>query len=180
MLNRLLNSLPKHIDALSKKWTHEILASEHMNNYKKLSKEQLEDRAKKVYENLIDWIEKGAENVNAEKYFEHVGVERLNEGFPLIEVYYAIYLTKKVLLKNLNELIESEPDKIFAKQVEDMTILSNFFDLGNFYLIRGYIREAYKRIYDTKKISPDELNKIIYQGDLYKEEIDDDFIWRHV
>ena len=152
-----------------------------MTHYKTLPKEELSHRINAVYFNLIKWLKEGASNDNSEQYFEAVGAERIKEGFSLTEINYAFYLTKKVLFGTLlqdNDYISS-----FSSEgtVEMMFTLSNFFDLGNFFIVRGYSAEVIKRLDATEKLSKEEITNIMIKGSLDDPELEnDDIIWRHI
>lgn len=159
-------------------WKDEIKKSEYMEHYKSLSDTEIEQRGLNVYKKLKNWLKSGADNDAAEKYFEGVGAERLKEGFSLTEVTYALYLTKKTLMTILEkENILSPNDEL----IQQLVILNNFFDLGNFYVTRGYMLEIHNRLERTKDLSREEIQKLIFKGSFDRDEIDpEEIIWRHI
>ncbi len=181
MYNEIIQYIKNRNDEFVKKWTEEVRQSEFMTHYVELPDEELVKRGEAVYSNLINWLKSGASNDSSEQYFESVGVERINEGFSLTEINYAFSLTKKVLFNSL--LNEGEfQDKLDSKQsIELMFTLGNFFDLGNFYIVRGYSAQITKKLNESNKFSREEVEKIMSKSSLDSEELDsDDIIWRHV
>lgn len=180
-IKELISVINSKIDELVDVWAGEIKASEYMEHYKTLSEDELHKRGQAVYSNLISWLDSGASQNETEKYFQEVGSERLKEEFSLSEVNYAIYLLKKLLNESLcadEKLLE----KINSKEAfELLSQLSNYFDLGRFFVTRGYSNELFERLEKSNKFSKDELKKIMTKDLLDDDELDsDEFIWRHV
>ena len=179
--NELAASIKKEISSLTSKWAEEIKKSEYMDKYKNLDADELLGRGEILYLNMISWLEEGASNVEIEGYFQGIGVERIKEGFSLTEINYAIYLLKVILNDYLatNKDLISSTDSSTAFEIN--AILNNYFDLGIFFVTRGYSQELFSRIERTNKFSKEELNQIISKSALEEEDADsDEFVWRHV
>ena len=92
----------------------------------------------------------------------------MREGAPLSEVYYALHLEKKVLWSFVAWKDETAGILKAVDAIEFMTVINNYFDLGDFYIIKGYMNELYNHLADTGKFNVDELQKIFTSGALYK------------
>ena len=55
--------------------------------------------------------------------------------------------------------------------IEFMTVINNYFDLGDFYIIRGYLKELYEHLSETNKFTKEELEKLVTGGALYLESV---------
>ncbi len=55
--------------------------------------------------------------------------------------------------------------------IEFMSEINNYFDLGNFNIIRGYLHNLYAHIADCDKFTKEELEKLLTKGALYQESI---------
>lgn len=179
--NELAAIIKNEINSFTAKWAEEIKKSEYMDHYRNLDGDELFRRGEILYLNLISWLEDGASNVEIEGYFQGIGIERIKEGFSLTEINYAIYLLKVILNDYLvsNKDLISSTDSTNAFEIN--SILNNYFDLGIFFVTRGYSQELFSRIERTNKFSKEQLNKIISKGALEEEDADsDDFVWRHV
>ena len=167
----LIAILEKHLTDLTETWASEVKNSDYLETYKKLPQKELFNRGHILFSNLQDWLLKGASNDEAAFYFQEIGNKRINEGVPLSEIYYALYLLKKVLWSYVSE--KDEVTGILKAQdaIEFMTVINNYFDLGDFYIIRGYLHELFTHLSDTDKFSNDELENILTKGALYKESI---------
>ena len=165
-------------------WFELVENSEYMETYKKLDKDIVLERGEAVMTHLANWLETGASNDVAEKYFEEVGRERFREGFPLTEVIYALHLVKKVFwccVAWAKEEAQERPHDNCEYCIEFLTILGNYFDLGNFYLTRGYFQSVFKELDKTSFAGKDELKNFLKKGIINLEDLDkEEFIWRHV
>ncbi len=167
----LMAIVEENIDKLTESWEQEVKKCEYLETYRSLSAEDLRAKGKLLFENLLHWLQTGASNDDAAKYFQQVGIERINEGFPLSEIYYALYLEKKVLWSFVvvKEEITGKLNAVDA--IEFMSVINNYFELGNFYIIRGYMNELYKTLKQTGKFTEEELKNIISNGALFKESV---------
>ena len=62
-----------------------------------------------------------------------------------------------------------------------MAVLNDYFDLGNFYITRGYFNELIAKLDEDRKFSREEIRKLLTQSVMDWDSInDDEIIWRHV
>ncbi len=167
----LIAILEKHLDDLTGSWVTEVKNSDYLETYQKLSDEKLFDRGNILFSNLQEWLLNGASNEEAAKYFQEIGNERINEGIPLSEVYYALYLEKKVLWSFVAWKDEVAGILTARDAIEFMSEINNYFDLGNFNIVRGYMHKLYTHISDCDKFTTEELEKLLTKGALYQESI---------
>ena len=167
----LIAILETNLDNLTETWATEVKRSEYLETYNKLDESEVLKRGNILFSNLYDWLQKGASNDDAAEYFRQIGVERIKEGFPLSEVYYALYLEKKVLWSFVAWKDEVTGVLKARDAIEFMTVINNYFDLGDFYIIHGYMHELYSHIAETKKFSQEELEKLFTKGALYQESV---------
>jgi regulator of replication initiation timing len=175
--NNIISVIDTNSEKLSGEWCKEIKNSEFMSTYGKMENKTLIKRNKKVFEKLSKWMKDGSSKIEIGEFFVNLGKIRYKEGFPLCEVTYALYLTKSVFWK----LIHSEgllTTSIALYQALELTNeIGSFFDLGSFYLIRGYLEEMYQDIGKTGKFSKEELKSFFHPGSFYNEDITFDEIF---
>ncbi|MFH1728601.1 MAG: RsbRD N-terminal domain-containing protein [Pseudomonadota bacterium] len=167
--NTLVTSVRNNIEALANGWQEEAQSSPYMNTYHSLETDDLHKRGKVLFTNLLKWLESGASNKEVEGYFENVGKTRLDEGFPLSEVNHAVYLTKKVFLSYISNHYELIGNMDSKEAFEFCTLLNSYFDLGDFHIIRGYLKELFEHLDGTKKFTKEELENYFKRGALHKE-----------
>lgn len=179
--SKLLRSIRENLEPMSRQWLEEVRASEYMITYKKLDDVDIKERGQLVLLNLAKWLEEGANKDEIEEYFESVGKTRFKEGFPLTEVQLALYITKKILWSYIDwrDAISGSFSTDHAREI--LTLLSTYFDLGNFYVTRSYLNELYNKLNQSEKFSKDELQHFLKKGKTDVGNIDEDeFIWRPV
>ncbi|MFH1194749.1 MAG: hypothetical protein V1720_03490 [bacterium] len=156
---------------LVKSWVKEILRSDYMKTYHALTEVQILQRGETLFGNLKKWLDRGAYGEEVEEYFVKVGEDRFMEGFPLSEIHYALYLEKKVLWSYVNWKEDVTGKFTTPEAIEFMTVLNNYFDLGNFFIIKGYMQALYDRLVESDKFSDEELKNYIGKGALYEETV---------
>jgi hypothetical protein len=178
---RLTNLIESNLDAIVKDYCEQINSSEYMKTYQKLNPEKLSEREKEVFKHLIGWLNNGANNDQAEKYFEKIGEERYREGFPLTELNYALFITKKVFWA----FLEKHPELLEAidknELVKFFIVLGNYYDLAVFYIIRSYIQTLFERLDINDRLSREEIHNILVRGAYDEDDFEmTDFVWRHI
>jgi len=177
LTDKLSKSLKSDLEQLLSEWTQEIKNSEYMISYQKLSDKDLVERGKIVLQNFVLWLENGADNKAISIYFEEVGAARLKEEIPLTDIVIALFLTKKILrnyLRSLSFLKKANTDTVF----ECNNLLSTFFDLGNFFISKGYTQKLYESLNELKKLSSDEFDAVLKNSFLQDDDFySDDIFW---
>ncbi|MEE9429505.1 MAG: hypothetical protein V3V16_00595 [Melioribacteraceae bacterium] len=167
----LIAIVESHLSDLTQTWVDEVKKSTHLNTYQKLSDEELFNRGNTLFVNIQNWLINGASLDDAEIFFYNLGFKRFKENFPLTEIYYALHLEKKVLWSfiawkdNTSRTLEAHD------AIEFMTIINNYFDLGDFNLIRGYVDELHTQLSNSKKYNATELENLIPSKIKHQENI---------
>jgi hypothetical protein len=179
-LDKLMASVKKDNRMMAESYYDEIVKSDKMENYAKLDKEKVISREEAVFQNMINWLSTGSGDDNAEKFFENIGSERFNEGFSLAEINFALHIDKIIVW---NYLISNKESGLFSEVTDFQNtaiLLSNYFDLGSFYMTRGYMNALYTALESSGKFKREELQSIINKG-AFDEDFDmSDIIWYHV
>lgn len=179
-LTKLIPAMEKDFRIMAEKYYEDIVKCDKMENYKKLDSEKVISREVSVFENMINWLQTGRGDDNAEKFYENIGLERFKEGFPLAEINYALHIDKLVVW---DYLLSHKESGLFISNEEFQNIailLSNYFDLGSFYMTRGYTNGLYNALEATGKFKPEEL-QAIFKNSAFDEDFEaSDIIWYHV
>ncbi len=168
---RLINFIEEKKDSLAKQWVKETRASKYMPTYNKLTDGELESRSKKLIEHLLSFLKEDISRNKIGRYFVGVGRERYKEKFPLCEVQYAVYLTKRILWKTIMEKNIFDSTVALITALELQTTFHSFFDRGIFFIIRGYIEKQYEEIKNKEGFPEEKLEKYFFPGSfLHPEE----------
>ncbi len=153
---------------MAQAWFEEVKKNSYLRTYNSLSDPQLLERGKILFENFLKWLQTGADNSEIREYFVALGKERCLEGFPLSEVNYALYLEKKVLWHFVAFKDKSQGKLTPTDVVEFTSVISGYFDMGNFFIIRGFSEAFAKKLIEGGKFSESELKEFL-NGMLIKE-----------
>lgn len=152
----LISIVEKNKNVLNQKWRTEIKKNNYLTNYHTLSDEEIELRGEKLFDMFLTWLNRGAEIDEIQVYFKSIGSQRFLEGFPLSEINYGLYLEKSVLTSFVNEGVSNEEKFTSSEIIELMVILNSYFDLGSFFIIKGYMSEFANEI--KTKLGPEGEN----------------------
>lgn len=159
--SNIIHFLEGNISTLSNAFYEQVEHSKELKTYRQIDKSIVIERAENVFNQLINWLKTGASNVDAEKYFESVGSERFQEGFPITEVINALYVTKKIFWSFIAWKEELFNKYDYLQIIEYMTVLNNFFDIGNIFIIKGYVNELINKIDESSEYSKEEIKKFL-------------------
>jgi len=157
----LIKHRPEHLAA---SWCNHIKRSQVTGNYHRLSDEELTARHTRVFERLAKWLEHSMTREELSRFYSQVGRDRYAEGFPLCQVNYALLIAKR----NFWELVQSQglldSSLEFYQAMELMSSIDQFFDLGSFYIIRGYLEAMSARL-EAVGLSDEELRAVLFRAD---------------
>ncbi len=161
---KLLNTIKERLDSMATEWLKEVRKNEYFKTYQRFEDEELRKRAGILYAKLAQWLQSGGNFKESENYFYNLGAERYREGFPLTEVHLALYVTKKIFWANIDwrDTITGSFQTDHAQEI--MSILNNYFDLGNFYVTQGYLQTMLKDISEEKCLNKEELKQLLCQS----------------
>ncbi len=167
LITQLLETRTEHLAA---RWAEDLRESEYTRSYAQLPEDELRERHARVIESLTRWLEEEFSRRDAGHFFVAVGRERYQEGLPLAEAVYALLLGKSGLWKLVLEegVLENAAEVYQALKL--ITQINNFFDLGNFYITRGYMEKMYSDMEENAGLPQEELQKYFFPGSFFKDE----------
>jgi len=181
MFDKLIELLITNKRTIATAYYEQVKNSDYMKTYHKLDPEKVIAREESTYIHLAEWLKNGSDNENAEIFFEKVGSERYGEGFPLSELNYALFISKKAFYEFARNYPELLTGKAPQEIIDGFAIIGNYFALGGFYMIRGYLNTLFEKLDINDSLSREEIHQILVRGAIDEEDIDmSDFVWRHV
>jgi hypothetical protein len=167
-----MDAIVNKTEDLSKTWCKEVRKSDYMKTYQKLQDDRLAKVNKIFFDHLAQWISKGLSRQEIGNYFFSLGNDRYHDKFPLSEIHYAVYLAKRVVRNMvLSESLLDSTIEVY-QVMELFTMVSSFFDTGNFYITRGYLQAMHDDLARTKKFTEEELTQYFPHGSFFKKDID--------
>jgi hypothetical protein len=148
------------------KWKKLIRKNSQLKHYNTLSDADLIDADALFYPLLARTLDRGFDKAMIGDFFVKLGKGRVQQGFPVSEVIYACNLSQHVIIDYLmNDFALDNP----ARMYQAMGIankVSEFFLLGCFYLIKGFLEETYLRMSKNDAVS-EELLKKYFKDDFF-------------
>ena len=171
MLNKIITFIDNHIDNFAKAFARDVRKSKYLNRYNGFEEEELVKRGKLLFKNLTRWLKEEMDKKEVGRYFVKVGKERYQEGFPLCEVIYALFLIKNIFWRKITEegFLSSALEIYIA--IETLKKIYDFFDIGAFYIVRGYQEEMYHELGSNEKLSEEDLKKVFFPGSFKNDEL---------
>jgi len=162
---RVVDLIKNQPDRLTSRWSEHIKRSEVTKTYAALSVEELTARHTRLFQNLARWLQQTMGRHELNRYFYELGRERYLEGFPLCEVNYAVLLAKRDFrdLIHSQGLLDSALE--FYQAMEVQAAIDQYFDLGNFYIIRGYLQGIYSKLEKSNLLSDAAVRNFILTAD---------------
>jgi hypothetical protein len=163
MIYRQIVDLIRHDpERLAASWCRHLKRSQVTVNYHRLSDYDLTARHTHVFQRLAMWLEHSLSRDDLSRSFSHIGKERYAERFPLCQVNYALLIAKR----NFWELVQSQglldSSLEFYQAMELMSSIDQFFDLGSFYIIRGYMDAICAELQKSEHLTQQEVREVIF------------------
>ncbi|MDR1149356.1 MAG: hypothetical protein LBK66_12075 [Spirochaetaceae bacterium] len=170
----LLETLDFKAKNLAKRWKNLIRKEPHLKHYNSFTDEQLYEINMPLYHQLARAIERGIDRKAVGGYFVGMGKNGMKQGIPISEVVYACSLSQKTVVDYITyEFLNANP--LTTYQIFDtIDKVNEFFFLGCFYMIKGFLEQTYKHLNSQHNIS-EELLKTCFKDDFFfKTDIEDD------
>lgn len=134
----LIALIERNAESLTRGWLSIVCSDPDTPTYHDFNRQELYDRAFRVYSQLGKWISHTTTKEAIAQYYAALGAERRREGFALSEVLKALMITRRVLWFKVQEngLLDTALDLHMALQLNNRVIL--FFDRAAFYTAVGY------------------------------------------
>ncbi len=162
---QIVELIKREPERLALNWSEHIRNAEVTKSYRSLSADQLLARHTRVFQNLALWLQDSLTRSQLSRFFEDLGRERYREKVPLCEVNYALLTAKR----DFWELIRSQgllnSPLEFYQAMELMSSIGRFFDLGNFYIIRGYLQSLQTQLATSGCVSEAAIGDFVVVAD---------------
>jgi hypothetical protein len=146
---RIVDLIKHQPEKLAERWCEHIRRSVSTSTYQRLATEELAARHVRLFENLARWLEETMGRDELRRFFHELGKDRYLEGIPLWEVNYALLIAKS----DFRDLIQSQglldSSLEFYQAFGLLSSMDQFFDLGNFHIIRGYMQALYTSLEES-------------------------------
>ena len=170
MIDRvLIDSLNIRSRDFAVKWKEKIRSTPQLKHYHSFDDETLIEKGRPLFPLLSQTLDRGLNNALIGDFFAKLGKERLKDGFPVSEVIYGLNLGQKVVIEYMmTEYAPDNPMRMY-QSMGAITRISEFYLLGSFYLIKGFLEETYTSMNQHDKVSEVMLKKYFKDDFFFKE-----------
>ena len=131
--------------------------------------EELVEVNSAFYPVLAKILDKGLDRNLLGNYFVNTGKKRMEQGFPVSEIIYAMNLAQKMIIEYImTEYAPENPVRMY-QSIEIISRISEFFILGCFYLSKGYLEMVYTGMSKKDKVSEEMLRKYFKDDFFFKD-----------
>ncbi|MDR1179088.1 MAG: hypothetical protein LBK44_01175 [Spirochaetales bacterium] len=152
------------------KWKDRIRKTPHLKHYQTLDDEALKELNMSFYPLLARCLERGMDRQVIGDFFVRLGKATMGEGLPISEVIYAVNLTQKTVLEYIMTDFAPESPLRMYQSMGLVTQVSEFFLLGTFYLIKGFLEQTYVHMNSTDHVSEELLKKYFRDDFFFKKD----------
>ncbi|MCL2069734.1 MAG: hypothetical protein FWH19_01960 [Treponema sp.] len=163
---RLIDTFNLQAKEFATKWKNMVRKTPQLKHYHAMSDEAMVDANSGFYPLLSKTLDRGLDRNLLGDFFVKLGKTRMQEGFPLSEVVFAISFSQDVVIEYImTEFAPESPVRMY-QSMEVVSRISEFFLLGCFYLTKGYMEIIYTEMNIQDSVS-EELLKKYFKDDFF-------------
>jgi len=169
MIDRvLIDSLNLRSRDFAARWRDAIRKSPQLKHYNELDDNTLIDIKVPLYPLLARTLDRGLAPSAFGEFFIAMGKNRMQAGFPISEVIFAVNLFQQTVIEYL--MIEFAPENPM-RMYQAMGALSRVAEFclrGSFYICKGFLEETYTSMSVHEQVSEDLLKKYFKDDFFFK------------
>ena len=165
----LIDNLNLEARGFATRWKNMVRKAQQLKHYNSMDDEVLIEKLTPLFPLVAKILDRGLDRTLLGSFFVTVGKNRMQDGFPVSEVIYAINLAERVLIEYITtEYAQENPVKMY-QSMGMLSQVSEFFLLGCFYLTKGYLEAVYTKMNDHDSVSEELLKKYFKDDFFFKD-----------
>ncbi|MDR2660236.1 MAG: hypothetical protein LBC27_09685 [Spirochaetaceae bacterium] len=170
----LIETLDFKAKSLARRWKNLIRKEPQLKHYNGFTDEQLCELNMSLYPQLARALERGIDRKVVGGYFVHMGKDRMEKGIPVSELVFACSLSQKTVVDYMtSEFVNENPIAVY-QIFGAIDKVNEFFFLGCFYIIKGFLEQTYSHLNSHHNVSEDILKTYFKDDFFFKNDIDED------
>lgn len=161
-----LNLVTGHGDNICHLWIKKIRASENMKHYVSMSDNELLEKSKVILTLLARWLELEASKNEIGSSFVKLGKSCFDVKMPVSELIFAINLARKSVVEYILQENEMNDAASMYMAVDLISRIAEFFQLGTYYIIKGFLESVYKNLQKNESLN-DSILKNYFSDDFF-------------
>ena len=137
--------------------------------YNSMDDETLIEADKPIYGLLSRTLDRGLDRSLVGDFFVRLGKGRLQDGFPISEIIYAMNLAERIVIEYImTEFAPESPVRMY-QSMGVISQVSEFFLLGCFYITKGFLEAVYTTMNVHESVSEELLKKYFNDDFFFKK-----------
>ena len=141
-----------------------------LKHFQKMDDDTLMGMGLRIYPLVARSLEEGLDKQLIGAFFVNVGKVRMEEGYPVSELIYAMSLVQKIVIEYLMTDFALDSTIRMYQALGAVSKISEFFLLGSFYLIKGFLEATYVHKNEKDAVSEELLQKYFRDDFFFKNE----------
>ena len=168
--NALIDDLNLKARDFAALWKNLVRKAPQLKHYNTMSDEALIEADAPLYSVLSKTLDRGLDRSLIGNYFVTIGKNRMQEGYPVSEIIYAVNLAQKIVLEYImTEFAPQSPVRMY-QSMGIISEVSEFFLLGCFYLTKGFLEAVYTKMNIHDSVEEELLKKYFKDDFFFKKE----------
>jgi hypothetical protein len=165
----LIDNLNLKAREFAVRWKDLVRRAPQLKRYNALDDETLIGADAVFYPLLGRILDRGLDRSLMGDFFVKLGKSRMEGGFPISEVIYAVNLAQKIVIEYImTEFAPENPVRMY-QAMGITTQVAEFFLLGCFYLTKGFLEATYTNMNKSESVSEDFLRKYFKDDFFFKK-----------
>ncbi|MDR2144010.1 MAG: hypothetical protein LBP29_06545 [Treponema sp.] len=151
------------------RWKDMIRKSPQLKHYNEMEDSALVEADAPFYPLLARTLDRGLDRAQVGDFFVKLGKNRMDDGFPVSEVIYAVSLAEQVVISYLMTDFVLDSTVRMYQAMGTVNRVAEFFLLGCFYLTKGFLEATYTKMNKNDAVSEDFLRKYFKDDFFFKQ-----------
>ena len=165
----LIDSLVLKAGDFAIKWKNMVRKTPQLKLYNSMDDETLIEADKPIYGLLSRTLDRGLDRSLVGDFFVRLGKGRLQDGFPISEIIYAMNLAERIVIEYImTEFAPESPVRMY-QSMGVISQVSEFFLLGCFYITKGFLEAVYTKMNVHDSVSEELLKKYFNDDFFFKK-----------
>jgi hypothetical protein len=165
----LIDVLTLKSESLARIWVRKIRKASNLKTYNSMTDEELLGLNVELYKLLASWFEKEIDKNSIGAFFVDLGKARRNHSFAVSEVVYAMLLAQRSVLEYITKENILDTSMALYTIVDLTNQVADFFFLGSYYMMKGYLEDTYLALYNDEAVSEEVLKKYFNDDFFFKD-----------
>ncbi len=165
---RFLNFIQKNSKKIVKSWSKAVVEDETVSAFAEANLTHIEMDVAEILEEFEKWVNVNEHKNLIGKWYAEQGIKFFRMEIPLCEIARALSHLRRTIIDFVAKEYPYEKPFDLHQMNEFVNRTSKFFDLAQYYILRGYTEEMNRLMKESWTLTDDDTNKIFFERSFYK------------